>query len=162
MQFARHRLSADTDLSQVSFASSRTEDKLAGKQDFPSPKSNWQIETQRGMRVCTRTCARGGLATSNTLQTKAIRVVYKLDFNQSQLTSNTPKSNSLLHGRCQQSASEPGVHEKAAARTSSSNRPARSGQELSPSLLFPRMLDSVIQHAEDFLSTYLVGELITY
>lgn len=52
MQFTRHRLSADTDLSRVSSASSRTEDKTAGKRDFPSPKSSRQIEAKLG--VCMR------------------------------------------------------------------------------------------------------------
>lgn len=52
MQFIRPRLSADTDLSQVSSASSPTEDKTAGKQDFPSPKSSWRIESKQGAPAC--------------------------------------------------------------------------------------------------------------
>lgn len=51
----------------------------------------------------------------------------------------------------------------AAQKPSSLQQPRKlSDQELSPSQLLPRMPDSVIQHMEDLLSTYFVGQLVTY
>lgn len=60
MQFTRHRLSADTDLSQASSAFSPTEDKTAGTQDFPSPEQLADRNQMGRVRVGAYVCLRRG------------------------------------------------------------------------------------------------------